>query len=86
MCLDNRYAYDEVREIRQGVGFTAHIRSRGEEAKDLALGCPAESPLAEPLLPQPAVLGEEAGALARLPAFGLYSDRVLRRPVIRIGS
>ena len=35
MCLDKGYDYDEVREILAEFGFTAHIRSRGEEAKDL---------------------------------------------------
>ncbi len=36
MCLDKGYDYDEVRAILEEFGFTAHIRSRGEEAKDLA--------------------------------------------------
>lgn len=35
MCLDKGYDYDEVREILVEFGFTAHIRGRGEEAKDL---------------------------------------------------
>lgn len=33
MCLDKGYDYDEVREILQEFGFTAHIRARGEEAQ-----------------------------------------------------
>ena len=33
LCLDKGYDYDEVREIVQTFGFTAHIHSRGEEAK-----------------------------------------------------
>jgi putative transposase len=33
MCMDKGYDYDEVREIVEEFGFTAHIRSRGEEAK-----------------------------------------------------
>jgi len=36
MCLDKGYDYDEVRAILSEFGFTAHIRSRGEEAKELA--------------------------------------------------
>ena len=36
MCLDKGYDYDEVRDILAEFGFTAHICSRGEEAKDLA--------------------------------------------------
>ena len=31
LCLDKGYDYDEVREIAMEFGFTAHIRSRGEE-------------------------------------------------------
>jgi transposase len=36
MCLDKGYDYDEVRAILLEFGFTAHIRSRGEEAKEIA--------------------------------------------------
>ena len=35
MCLDKGYDYDEVREILEEFGFTAHIRARGEEAQAL---------------------------------------------------
>ena len=35
LCLDAGYDYDEVRETLLEFGFTAHIRSRGEEAKAL---------------------------------------------------
>ena len=35
LCLDKGYDYDEVREIVEEFGFTAHIRSRGEEAREL---------------------------------------------------
>jgi putative transposase len=33
LCLDKGYDYDEVREIVEEFGFTAHIRTRGEEAQ-----------------------------------------------------
>ena len=33
MCLDKGYDYKEVREILAEFGFTAHIRTRGEEAR-----------------------------------------------------
>jgi transposase len=33
MCVDKGYDYQEVREILVGFGFTAHMRSRGEEAQ-----------------------------------------------------
>ena len=35
MCLDKGYDYPEVRGILEEFGFTAHIRSRGEEAKSI---------------------------------------------------
>jgi putative transposase len=35
MCLDKGYDYDEVRDLLKEFGFTAHIRSRGEEAHAL---------------------------------------------------
>jgi transposase len=33
MCMDKGYDYQEVRDLLGCLGFTAHIRSRGEEAK-----------------------------------------------------
>jgi putative transposase len=36
MCLDKGYDYDEVRTTIKEFGFTAHIRSRGNEIKALA--------------------------------------------------
>ena len=33
MCMDKGYDYPEVRQLVAAFGFTAHIRSRGEEAK-----------------------------------------------------
>jgi transposase len=35
MCLDKGYDYDAVRETLEEFGFTAHIKARGEEAKEL---------------------------------------------------
>jgi transposase len=35
MCLDKGYDYDAVRDLLAEFGFTAHIRTRGEEAKAL---------------------------------------------------
>jgi putative transposase len=35
MCMDKGYDYDEVRQIVEEFCFTAHIRSRGEEKKEL---------------------------------------------------
>lgn len=37
MCLDKGYDYAEIRALLVEFGFTAHIRSRDEEAHDLAL-------------------------------------------------
>ena len=36
MCLDKGYDFQEVRDMLDEFGFTAHIRSRGEEIKELA--------------------------------------------------
>lgn len=36
MCMDKGYDYDEVRATVAEFGFTAHIRARGEEARELA--------------------------------------------------
>ena len=35
MCLDKGYDFQEVRDLLVEFGFTAHIRARGEEAKQL---------------------------------------------------
>jgi transposase len=35
MCLDKGYDYDAVRATLEAFGFTAHIRSRGEEADQI---------------------------------------------------
>jgi len=33
--MDKGYDYDEVRQIVEEFGFTAHIKARGEEAKEI---------------------------------------------------
>ena len=33
MCLDKGYDYDNVRDLVQEFGYTAHIKARGEEAQ-----------------------------------------------------
>ena len=35
LCLDKGYDYAEAREVVDELGFTPHIRSRGEEKKEL---------------------------------------------------
>jgi putative transposase len=35
MCLDQGYDDDDTRELVREFGFTAHVRARGEEAKEL---------------------------------------------------
>lgn len=35
LCLDKGYDYDEVRDLAEEFAFTAHIRSRGEEKKEI---------------------------------------------------
>ena len=43
MTLDKGYDFDEVRELLQEFGFTAHSRARGEEAQAIQreAGCKA---------------------------------------------
>lgn len=36
LCMDKAYDFQEVRDILAEFGFIAHIRSRGEEARELA--------------------------------------------------
>jgi putative transposase len=33
LCLDKGYDYDEVRDLAEAFGYTAHIRAREEEAQ-----------------------------------------------------
>jgi putative transposase len=35
MCLDKGYDYDDTRDLVREFGFTAHVKARGEEAKEL---------------------------------------------------
>ena len=35
LCLDKAYDAQEIRDIAETFGFTAHIRARGEEAKEI---------------------------------------------------
>lgn len=35
MCMDKGYDFDEVRQTLVEFGFTAHIKARGEEVKEL---------------------------------------------------
>jgi putative transposase len=35
MCLDKGYDYNDARDLVREFGFTAHVRARGEEAKEL---------------------------------------------------
>lgn len=36
LCLDKGYDYEQVRQWVEQLGFTAHIRARGEEAQDIS--------------------------------------------------
>jgi len=35
LCMDKGYDYDDTRALVEQFGFTAHVRSRGEEARAL---------------------------------------------------
>ena len=43
LCLDKGYDFDEVRRTIQEFGFTAHIRSHGEEAQAIKTGSGLQS-------------------------------------------
>ncbi len=38
MCMDKGYDFGEARDTLEALGFTAHIRSRGEEARAIERG------------------------------------------------
>ena len=38
LCLDKGYDYEEIRELAREFGYTAHIRTRGEEAQQREAG------------------------------------------------
>ena len=96
LCLDKGYDYDEVRRTVEKFGFTAHIRSRGEEARAIkkeagfkARRWVVERPhpqLAEPLPAHSDPLGQIPRQLYRLSSFRLCPHRSQSRRVIRIGS
>lgn len=94
MCLDTGYDDQEVRDALLEFGFTAHIRSRGEEAKNRPRGWSASPTvgsrthpqLAEPLPTHPGSLGEEGRELHCSSAFCLCPYRSAGSRVIRIGS
>ena len=95
MCLDKGYDFNEVRRTLDEFGFTAHIRSRGEEAQAIkesgrlqspTLGGGTDAQLAEPLPADIGPLGQVSRQLHCLPAFRLRPHRPQSRRVIRIGS
>lgn len=95
MCLDKGYDDDEVRELLDEFGFTAHLRARGEEAQALKqeAGCRARRWVVERthswmnrLSADPGALGQKAGTLSGLSPFCVRLDRLSHGRVIRIGS
>ena len=75
LCLDKGYDYPEVRRTVDEFGFTAHIRSRGEEAQGHQTGGRFQSPalgggthaqLAEPFPAHSGSLGQVPRQLHRL--------------------
>ena len=95
MCLDKGYDYDEVRELLAEFGFTAHIRSRGEEGSGTQtlgaiprppLGRRTDAQLDEPLPPRADPLGKEGRELLRRAASGARLHHApMRGSIIGIG-
>ena len=95
MCLDKGYDFDEVRRTLDEFGFTAHIRSRGEEAKAIKreAGFKARRWVVERshswlnrfrrIL---GALGQVSRQLHRLPSLRLRPHRPQSCWIIRIGS
>ncbi len=95
ICLDKGYDYEEVCAILSEFGFTAHIRSRGEEAKAIKrqAGFKARRWVVERahswmnrfrrLLVRSR---EKAREFSGVSSFCLWLDRFSRRRVIRIGT
>lgn len=89
LCLDKGYDYQEVRDTPDEFGFTAHIRARGEEAKEIAkeAGKRARRWVVERTLPADfGPLGKEGSKLYSFSPFCLRSYRFSGSRVIRIGS
>ena len=51
LCLDKGYDYDDVRTLVEEFGYTAHIKSRGEEAQAFPAGVAREAGEATPCTP-----------------------------------
>ncbi len=95
LCLDKGYDYDEVRDLAKEFGYTAHIRSRGEEAQAAqtpgglqgpSMGGGTHAQLDEPLPPHPDAMGKEGRELSGIASSGLCRHHVPLCGVIRIGS
>ena len=95
MCLDKGYDFNEVRRTLDEFGFTAHIRSRGEEAQAIKkeAGFKARRWVVERthswlnrFRADIGPLGQVSRQLHCLPAFRLCPHRPQSRRVIRIGS
>jgi hypothetical protein len=95
MCLDKGYDYEEVRDILREFGFTAHIRTRGEETRALkheagwkrqAVGGGTGAFVDEPFSPSAGPMGQKAGELSGVSPFCLWLDRFSCCRVIRIGT
>ena len=95
LCLDKGYDFAEVRRTLEEFGFTAHIRSRGEEAQAIKkeAGCKARRWVVERthswmnrFSAHFSALGQVSRQLHCLSAFRLCPHRPQSRRVIRIGS
>ena len=95
MRLDEGYDAAEVRRTQDELGFTAHIRSRGEGGsshqtvgrfQSQALGGGTHSQLAQPLPAHFGPLGQVPGELHRLSLFRLRTHHPQSRWAIGIGA
>ena len=72
LCLDKGYDYPEACSTGIASGFTLHLRSRGEEKKELKRKLSGHARLDESNPPDPCALGDSRGHVLRHAPLGLW--------------
>jgi hypothetical protein len=98
-CLDKGYDYQAVRDLLEEWGYTAHIRTRGEERRakgevpgyrvrvpGAAVGGGADALVAEPVPAAAGPVGEEDRELPGAAALRLRLDHLPGCGAFRIGT
>jgi hypothetical protein len=93
LCLDKGYDYDEVRKLAEAFGYTAHSRTRAEEAPAIKREAGAKArrwgvecpPWDESVSPDSDPLGETRGVLFGHAPLGLRPHHLARYGPTEIG-